>query len=329
MDRLGARLLGAALAAFVLLAAGVLARELNQRYLATIPPRVSEVDLRDVFFDTRPVPLSLTVAWRKVPIVTTRDEVTSNPWLWRSMHFEDWNRVPRELREDALDAMLARYRAVVTDPEVWDRMTAHDWDWIPQPIRALAFRHMAEYWSGYYQVGASHDIPRAMMGNTLAAIVMAESWFEHRAINTNPWGNRDLGVAQASDGARERFRERYEAGTVDVCLEDEDYFNPWNGTRFVALWMERLLEELDGDLDAAIRAYHRGAERVRLDPQEGAEYLEAVKRRRRRYIRNEDSGPAWDYLWRRDRAITEADWPWLRAEQARRRVERDVQNRRP
>lgn len=316
MPRVRARLLLAGSAVVVAIAVALMARELNQRYLVTTPPDVPRVDLRDVFFDAAPVKLLITVAWQKVPIVAARDDVRSDPWLWRNMHFEDWNLVPRGLREETLDAMLSRYRAVVTDPDVWDRMGAHEWDWIPQPIRALAYRHMAEYWSGYYQVGAAYDIPRGLMGSTLAAIVMAESWFEHRAVNTNPLGNRDLGVAQASDGARERFREMYRAGDVDVWLDDDDYFNPWAGTRFVALWMDSLLRELDGDLDAAIRAYHRGAERVRHDPEEGAEYLETVKRRRRRYIRNQDSGPAWDYLWRRDRAIKGADWPWMKGGQS-------------
>jgi hypothetical protein len=90
--------------------------------------------------------------------------------------------------------------------------------------------------------------------------------------------------------------------------------------------MRELLQELGGDLDAAIRAYHRGARRVREDPHEGIEYLETIESRRRRYIRNEESGPTWDYLWRRDRAITDADWPWMRADEARRRNTSAVNN---
>ena len=39
-------------------------------------------------------------------------------------------------------------------------MGAADWDVVPQPICALAFRHMAEYWSGDYRVDAEHGIPR-------------------------------------------------------------------------------------------------------------------------------------------------------------------------
>jgi hypothetical protein len=153
---------------------------------------------------------------------------------------------------------------------------------------------MTQYWNGYYQVGAGTDVPRGLMADTLTAIVMAESWFEHRAVNANPWGNRDLGVAQASDAARARMIALHDAGLVDVRLDDGDYFNPWQGTRFVALWMRMLLGEASGDLDVAVRAYHRGTERALLG--EGEDYLATVQRRRR-LVRTTDASSPWAYLW--------------------------------
>ena len=71
-----------------------------------------------------------------------------------------------------------------------------------------------------------------------------------------------------------RDRERA-IGAVDANLGEGD---PWVATRFVALSMRLMLEEANGDLDMAVRAYNRGtgdaADRV------GADELAAVQRRR-------------------------------------------------
>jgi hypothetical protein len=184
-------------------------------------------------------------------------------------------------------------------------------------MRALAYRHMCEYWSGFYDVGAGHGIPARLMADTLAAIVMAESWFDHRAVNENQWGNRDLGVAQASDGARDRFRELYAEQVVDVYLSDADYFDPWDGTRFVALWVKLLLAEVGGDLEMAVRAYHRGVPRALAREEVAESYLERVLQRRRRYVRNQGQSPSWSYLWHRDRDLIGEAWPWIRARRDR------------
>jgi hypothetical protein len=258
--------------------------------------------------DSTPVTVTISAAWQKIPFNTTSDAVRSDVTLWRRMRLEDWDIVPRPLRTEALDSMLVRYREFLVSPHFWDRLTPHDWDLVPHPVRVLAYRHMAAYWRGYYQVGDAHGIPRQLMADTLAAIVMAESWFEHRAINTNPWGNRDLGVAQASDGVRARMNALFAAGEVEFLLTDQQYFNPWHGTRFVAVWMQRLLEEVGGNLETAIRAYHRGASRaVRGD---GEEYLVIVLRRRD-LLRNRDRATAWGFLQERDIAIMSTAWPWL------------------
>lgn len=309
----GARIVRLALILAVLSAAAVGTRfaadALHQHYIATTAPSVASIDVAALFLDNTPVPLTITAAWEKIPYVATADAVRSDVTLWRRMHVEDWDTVPVPLQREALEAMLARYRPVLASPAVWDRMTAHDWDLVPQPMRALAFRHMVEYWSGYYQVGAAYAIPRGTMTDSLVALVMTESWFDHRAVNENPWGNRDLGVAQAADGTRDRMRRLHDAGSVDVRLEDDDYFDPWKGTRFVALWMGLLLDEVQGDLDTALRAYHRGTSRALRG--EGAEYLEITKRRLHRFVRNEERRGAWDYLWHRDRALVTGSWPWL------------------
>lgn len=263
------------------------------------PPAVPEP--RVAFFamlrDARPVALTVTEAWQKVPIVVEAEDLLRDPTLWNRMHFGDWDRVSEPLRSVGLGRMMLRYRAASSGPRVWKAMTPEDWDGVPQPVRAMAFIRIADYWVEHYGVGASVGLPSREAADTLATILMVESWFEHRATNVDSAGNRDLGLPQASDYFRASLERRHRQGSLEFRLEEHDYFSPWLAILAGAVWLDLMLDEAGGDLDLAVRAYRKGIEAARRGAAQ--EYLENVKRKRERFIRNRGAPPTWDLLSRR------------------------------
>ena len=286
----------------MLIAALLLGRVWVDRSSATVLPYVSPRDV--VLFDQTPLAITVTSFWAKVPRTVTTDSLLRDHPLWRQMHFGDWDLVPAGVRERALARMLAHYAPALGGPEAWAAMTIHDWDAVPHPVRAMAYQRMIDHWTSYYDVGAGYAPSRGVVVRTVAAIVMAESWFEHRAVNVNPWGNRDLGLAQCSDHCRAVLEGMAAAGQVDFLLTEHEYFDPYNGTRVAAVWFGRELQRAGGDVDLAIAAYHRGLDAAHDD--RGRAYLANVQQLRRRFIDGRNAPPAWAFLQRQTMAARAA-----------------------
>jgi hypothetical protein len=237
---------------------------------------------------------SVMDGWLSQPTVVTAEEVRTDRHLWRSMFFRNWDRLPSPIREQGLTAMRARYRAALLGPERWAEMEAADWDAVPQPLRAMAVLRMLDCWQRHYRLGASFALDPAAVGDRIKAIAMSESWFLHRAESENRDGSRDIGIAQASPATRSRIRILHVRGDSDFGLAEEEYFDPWKATRALVYWFSLLLDELQGDLDAATRAYNVGGRAAREG--RGEAYLQLVQRRERDYIQGRGPSPSFRFL---------------------------------
>lgn len=302
--RAAGRALAAALLAVVCVGAwGAALLPLAEHAVITSPPDVPRpvAPIFPLLRDARPVRLTVTEAWRKLPLEVEADDVRRDPTLWNRMNFDDWDRVPQPLRGEGLDRLVARYARAVSGPEVWQAMTPEAWDVVPQPVRAMAFLRIAEYWAGQRAVGTAWGLDPREAGDTLAALVMVESWFEHRATTVDVNGNRDLGLAQASDYCRDRLAALHRQGRLDFSLAEADYFDPWFAVLAGAAWLDLMIDEARGDLDLAVRAYRKGIGAARRG--EAADYAENVVRKKDRFVRNRGAPPAWDALSRRLRQV--------------------------
>lgn len=249
-----------------------------------------------VLSDVRSLTITITTpSWSKMELSTTVDGLRSDHVLWRQMHFDDWDRVPLPLREEALGLMIRAHADVFDGRALWRQMRPSDWDLVPQPVRAMSYLRMIWYWARQEQLGAEFDMEPASLAPTVAAIVMAESWFEHRAVNANQYG-RDLGLAQCSDFCRDEIVRMALFGEIQFFPIEPDYFNPWIATRIATVWFERELLRSGGDIEQAIRAYHRGQDAAW--DEKGSAYLERVVRLRNRYIVTQRASPSWAHIVR-------------------------------
>ena len=254
----------------------------------------ASIDLVDRLTDSRPIAVRITENWVKVVHLATVDAVRHDRSLWRRMHFDDWDTLPAALRVEGLRRLLRGYGHVLGEPSAWRYMTVAEWDLVPQPIRALAYLRMVRFWASREAVAAEFGLSPRTVEETIGAIVMAESWFEHRAVNENQWGNRDLGLAQCSTYCRTEIAIMAKRGELDFAPPDADYFNPFVATRVATVWFQRELRHAEGDIELAIRAYHRGMENA-LD-ERGDAYLARVLATRARYMRNGERSSSWTYL---------------------------------
>jgi hypothetical protein len=249
--------------------------------------------------DLRLLEVTTRRAWKPWRIVVTYEEVRTDPFLWATMFFRDWDRVPEPLRDEGLARMWAGFGHLIDEPRSWSAMTPDDWDRVPQPIRAMTFMNMVARWEACLGVAKRFALPQREVVSRLRAVTMAESWFEHRAFAENPDGTTDLGLAAATTATRHLLRWRAAAGLSGFRFEDEEYFDPLKASRVLVYWFSLMLEETSGDLGLATRAYNVGSGHARQGG--GLDYLAGVLRIEERYIAGTARSPTWRYLRARSR----------------------------
>jgi hypothetical protein len=289
--------LGVALLAAAAMAGAVAMARFHMWVTSRSAPTVAAPDILESLTDRRLVRITITTSsWKTVPKVVPLNQLGWDREVWRQMHFGDWDRLPSDVRERPLQRMAHVYDPLLRQPAAWRRMTAGDWDQVPQPIRAIAFLRMAHHWAVSRRVGGEFGLDPVRMGQTIGGIIMAESWFDHRAEHVNPYGNRDVGLAQCSNHCRRILAEMAKSGAIPFAPDEEDYFNPWIATWVATVWFERELGRAEGDVELAIRAYHRGLDAA-MD-ERGTAYLANVLRLRERYVRTQRTSASWRSLVR-------------------------------
>ena len=274
------------------------------------PPAPRPLSVYDALADRRPLDVTVTRNWKKVRFESSADELTAAPSIWMEMHFGDWDRLPADVRKRGLARLRHRFINAVAGPVQWSTMTPTDWDAVPQPIRMVVFPLMIEWWVDHYALGAADGLSHRLMADTVSAIVMAESWFQHRADVVNEWGNRDVGLGQCSNRCRKDLARMAAAGLVEFAFSDDDYLNPWHATRAAVVWFGLELARAEGDVDLAIRAYHRGFNAAARG--DGEEYGRNVRRLRHKYFSSTSPrSPTWQRLaaWARSNTLQRAVAP--------------------
>ena len=66
------------------------------------------------------------------------------------------------------------------------------------------------------------------------------------------------GIGGASGFARGTIRRWYDKAWCDFTFTDDDYFNPWLASRWLAFWVDLMLQEANGDMDLVVRVYNWG-----------------------------------------------------------------------
>lgn len=214
---------------------------------------------------------------------TMRNQISDIFPLDPEMPIKAWSVIPPGMIEEEMSKLYDRYSELINNRDAWKCMNIDAWSRVHAPARIAAFSEMVDFWVDYYGAGKKSGISKKEMSNTLNAIMIGESYFDHTATNRG-----DYGVSQISTATRATMKKWFKNGRkngIDFNFGDRDYMNPYNSIRAgVWLFSEILENEAGGDLKLAIGAYNAGIRDAKKKTKRAMRYQKGIERIIDRYL---------------------------------------------
>ncbi len=257
----------------------------------------------------------------KIPINKNKDSVfvssnnlLNDSSLWRMLLPESLDPLPEDLRNRIIEKQFSGLEKIFEE-DTWKNMSANDWDEIPRITRMTAFLKMAVNKAKKYDLQKNSNLPD--IDKWFAAIIVQESYLDHRAINYNFSSkkastktyvesteledklkylsevnvvsekkyvskaiNKNYNGADLGLGQHSDFARKYLRSKKEFRnISDEQFFNPDSALDAAAFYYLNELIDCKKNVKLAIKAYNVGILNAINNTSRAKEYFTWVQRR--------------------------------------------------